>query len=270
MKTVLFCVNYNSYMELDGYLRSIEAAEKKSGLGNSVTVVVSDNSSKPVDYSYTGTLDVRILNTNANLGYFGGISFGIEESGLCLSDYDFIVFSNVDLFLPEGFFSALYSEKIEKNVGCIAPSILSEGEGVNRNPKVLTRYSAKKLKVLRTMFRFPVLWKLYNSLFHGKRRKKLQSGNTTQCDIYAAHGSFMLFTNAFAGFLQSMKYPSFLFCEELFVAENIRKNNLRTVFMPQLIVNDIDHVSTRQMKGSLYFKYNYESLNMILKEYYSE
>lgn len=270
MKTAIFCVNYNSYQELDSFLRTIESAEENSGSGNSVTVVVADNSEKPESYSYSGKLDVSVIPTNANLGYFGGISFGIEQSGLVLSDFDFIIVSNVDLLLPKDFFSKLYSEKIDVNVGCIAPSIISKGEGINRNPKVLTRYSAKKLKMLKTMFQFPILWKTYNSLLHGKRREKVQSENTKERDIYAAHGSFMLFTNRFSDFLQSMKFPTFMFCEELFIAENLRKQNLRTVYKPQLIVNDIDHVSTSKMKSSFYFKCNYESLDMILKEYYSE
>lgn len=270
MKTVVFCVNYNSYKELDGYLRTIEIAHKASGSGNSVTVVVADNSEHPESYSYKGDLDVRILPTNANLGYFGGATFAIEKSGLKVSDFDFSVISNVDLLLPEDFFKKLYAEQIDKSVGCIAPSIISKGEGVNRNPKVLSRYSAKKLKMLRLMFQFPILWKTYNSLLHGKRREKVQSENTTEREIYAAHGSFMLFTQAFCDFLQEMNFPTFMFCEELFIAENLRKMGLKTIYKPQLIVNDIDHVSTSKMKSSFYFKCNYESLNMILKEYYSE
>lgn len=80
----------------------------------------------------------------------------------------------------------------------------------------------------------------------------------------------MLFTQAFCDFLQEMNFPTFMFCEELFIAENLRKMGLKTIYKPQLIVNDIDHVSTSKMKSSFYFKCNYESLNMILKEYYSE
>lgn len=270
MKTVIFCVNYNSYKELDGYLHTIEAAHKASGSGNSVVVIVADNTEHPENYSYKGDLDVRIYPTNANLGYFGGITFAIEKFGLQVSDFDFSIISNVDLLLPEDFFKKLYTERIDKGIGCIAPSIISNGEGVNRNPKVLTRYSAKELKILRLMFQFPVLWKTYNTLIHGKRREKVQNENTVEREIYAAHGSFMLFTKAVSDFLQNMRFPSFMFCEELFIAENLRNLGLKTLFMPQLVVNDIDHVSTSKMKSSFYFKCNYESLNMILKEYYSE
>ena len=131
MKTVIFCVNYNSYKDLDGYLHTIEIADKAAGSENSVTVIVADNSENPENYSYGG-----------DLGYFGGAAFGIEQSGLRVADYDYSIISNVDLLLPGDFFEKLYSEQIDKNVGCIAPSIISKGEGVNRNPKVLTMYSA--------------------------------------------------------------------------------------------------------------------------------
>lgn len=270
MNTIIICVNYNSYDELKNYIHSVEVAAQKIDTGNSVTVIVADNSEKAQVCNYQGCIRVIYISTGGNLGYLGGVAYGINASGKDLSDYDFIVISNVDLIIPENFFLNLYNEKIGVNVGCIAPSIISKNGQVNRNPKVLSRYSANKLRMLKLMYKIPILWYVYNKFLHRGRRLKVENESTQERDIYAAHGSFMLFTNRFADYLQTMQYPTFMFCEELFFAENLKKLGLRTVYKPSLLVNDIDHVSTSKMKKKYYFKSNYESLNMILKEYYSE
>ncbi len=270
MKIVILCVNYNSYKEMNDFLKSIENAAQKIGENNTITVVVADNSEKPQDFNNNGKLSVDVIQTHENLGYFGGISYGIKMSGLNLSYYDFIIISNVDLIVPEDFFLKLSEEKVDSNVGCLAPSIFSQKEHMNRNPQVIFRYSAEKLKILKIMYRYPIFYYAYKKLLYRKRKIKIQRENINESDIYAAHGSFMIFTNKFATFLQTMKFPAFLFCEELFIAENLKKKKLRTVYKPNLIVNDIDHISTSLMKSNFYFKCNYESINMILEEYYSE
>lgn len=272
MKTVIFCVNYNSYKELKNYMYSIEGAfyrnEKVRNMEDSVTVIIIDNSQEYQEYKYQGPIDVQCFHTNENLGYFGGVRYGIRSSKLNLIEYDFIIISNVDLILSEDFFLQLYNERYDENIGCIAPSIISKYEKVNRNPKVLTRYSKRKLEILRAMNKYPILMQIYSRYFHASSRSKVESQTLADMDIYAAHGSFMIFTNKSAAFLQNMKFLSFMFCEELFIAEELRNMGLRTVYKPQIKVVDIDHVSTSKMKSDFYYKCNYESLNMILGEYY--
>jgi len=266
MKTIIFCVNYNSYNEAENYLSSLEKAVVNSDV--ELTVVVADNSAKvePIksDYSF----ELIHLPTNGNLGYFGGAIYGIRNCNKVLSDYDYCIISNVDLSVSDDFFSILSSISIDRGVGCIAPQIYSSGENRDRNPKVLERYSAKKLKILRMMYKFPVLDHLYTSILFRKRRQSVE--NSTKEIIYAAHGSFMLFTKEFSAFLQTMEYPVFMFGEEIFIAEHLRKLDLKTVYNPRLKINDTDHVSTSKMKSAFYYKCNYEAIDMLIKEFFNE
>ena len=270
MKILVCCTNYNTYQELDSFLNSIEKAGLETKEVTSISVIVCDNSEKKREYDYNGNISVQIIKANRNFGYLGGIIEGIRHSTKSLSNYDYIILSNVDLTIDEKLFSELEEIQDNGNVGCYAPSIFSQTEGINRNPKVLKRYSRNQLETLRLLFKFPILWYLYNSILHKKRRKRIGEKNNTEKTIYAPHGSFMIFTNSFASFLQDMSFHSFLFCEELFFAENLRKRGLEVVFKPNLVVYDIDHVSTSRIKKRDYFKYNYQSLTMILKDYYNE
>lgn len=266
MKVIIFCINYNSYSELDYYLKSLECSDEKNGV--ELTVVVVDNSEKPEIINTNYSFEIINLVTNKNLGYFGGAIYGIENCKKNVSDYDYSIISNVDLSVAPDFLNKLQSIAIPDDIGCIAPKIFSSGENRNRNPKVIDRYNAKKLKVLRLMYRIPVLYYLYTTMFFANRRKKVE--NTTREIIYAAHGSFMIFTKKFSEFIQHMNYPVFMFGEEIFIAENLRRMDLKTIYKPELVVHDQDHVSTGKMKSNFYFKCNYKAMDMLIKEYFNE
>ena len=266
MKVIIFCVNYNSYDELNAYLESLRDAVKDCKM--ELTVIVADNS-KIIEELRSGyDFELIHINTNGNLGYFGGAIYGIQNCGKKLSGFDYIIISNVDLQVDKEFFHQLSCLQTTESIGCIAPRIFSIGENRDRNPKVLERYSLRKLKVLRLMYKFPVLDYLYRTIFFTKRRQHVE--NSTQEYIYAAHGSFMLFTKQFSGFLQTMKYPVFMFGEEVFIAENLIRNGLKTIYKPELKVWDNDHASTSKMKNSFYYKCNYEAIDMLVKEYFHE
>ncbi|MDD6147421.1 MAG: glycosyltransferase [Lachnospiraceae bacterium] len=267
-KIVIFCVNYNSYDSLGKYLESINRAYERVADQVRLQVVVADNSTKKEEMIFAYSFEVILLDTGSNLGYFGGIEYGIHHSGVNLSDCDYIIVSNVDLKISDDFFENLIPRNEIDSLGCIAPSIFSEADKRDRNPKILYRPGRKKLVLQRTFYQFPFLDYMYTHLFYAIRRKKVQ--NYPAGYIYAAHGSFIIFTNGFAGFLEKMDYPCFLFGEEIYLAEHLWKRGLKTYYDPNLKVYDSDHVSTGKMKSKAYYQYNYKSIDMLLKEYFNE
>ncbi len=56
--------------------------------------------------------DVRLVHSEQNLGYFGGLNFGIKL--LNYKDYDYIIAGNNDLFFSRDFFETLEKKKIRK------------------------------------------------------------------------------------------------------------------------------------------------------------
>ena len=270
MKVIIFCVNYNSYDELNVYLDSIELATNVLEKTDDITVCIADNSIKvkELDTSKYNQITVKQYITNQNLGYFGGIMHLRDELINELDDFNYFVISNVDLKLKNDFFLKLKKEVIAEDIGCIAPSIYSIAEGIDRNPKVINRYELKKLKILRLMYKYPIINQVYTKIFYKKRRDKIQ--NYPNGYIYAPHGSFILFTNAARQFIKDLKYPVFLFGEEIYIAEKLDEMHLKVYYNNNLIVEDMDHVSTGKMKSKEYYKYNYLSIDMIIKEFYNE
>lgn len=261
-KVLIICVNYNSFNSLERYITSIDNASKDVDI--QLKVIVSDNSMSRNSLMPQSKFELCHVYTDANLGYLGAVTYAIEQCNIVLSDWDYFIISNVDLELEQSFFKRLIEAEYDSNVGWIAPAIISRSENKNRNPKIINRYTLKRLNLLAMMYKFPIIHYLYTLLLY--KRQRTSVSNHTQ--IYAGHGSIMIFTHEFISKYDNIKYPCFLFGEEIFFAEELREHNLQTVYNSSIICYDDDHISTSKMKRRVYYKANYESLKYLISKYY--
>lgn len=269
MKNLLFvCVNYNSYTELNCYLDSIKKAKISCNEEFNIQVYIADNSStkEEVNCNNYNNLHITIKKFD-NLGYLGG-AFEMIKYYQNINLVDFLIISNVDVVLEVNFFETLFSVKIDANIGWIVPQIYSTFELKDRNPKILSRYSILRLRLLQIMFRIPLLHRMYEKTLYKKRPEYLQKNN--QSYIYAGHGSFMIFTRNLLDTCNSFNYPIFLFGEEIYFGELIMRNGLKCLYIPTIKIIDFDHVSTGKMLSKEYYKANYEAITYIIKTFYSK
>ena len=89
-----------------------------------------------------------------------------------------------------------------------------------------------------------------------------------QMDVYAGHGSFMIFTKAFFLKKPKLQYPVFLFGEEIYFAELMRSYSLKVTYIPRLKVFDKEHISTSKMKSDFYYKCNREAIKYLISTFY--
>lgn len=243
-RIAIFCVSYNSDKERDHYLASIKQAAQKASDQVQVEVFVANNTK------------------DNNPGYFGAIQQMMKD--VDVMTYDYSIISNVDMELNEDFFCRLADYPCESTTGWIAPQIYSHLEERDRNPKILQRYSAKKLQILKTLYQFPILDTLYtHTLYHSKKYQHHEAG-----PIYAGHGSLIILTKHYFEVCGKIDYPVFLFCEEIYLAECCRQHQLTVRYEPSIRVTDTEHASTGQMPHRLYCRYNYEAISYILQKYY--
>lgn len=264
MKILIIPVNFNSYKELDEYLESLEIASQNQN-DILIDVCIADNSTEKVQIckDYYINLNLRVYQFS-NLGYFGG-ALSIYNAITNLDKYDYVFISNVDVSYDKSFFSNLKNLEVNKNVGWLAPQIWSNCEGRDRNPKIITRYSYKKIKAIEIMWRFPILHRIYQSTFYKRKRNQEQINIS---EIYAGHGSFIILTKNFIKVFRKLNYPIFLFGEELFLAELCRIEGLTVEYCPSLKVWDEEHVSTSKMKSKFYYECNHSAIKYIISHFY--
>jgi len=230
-----------------------------------LSVYIADNSidKEQFDYTSDNIPDVSLIRLD-NLGYLGGalrILNDVENVG----EYDYIIVSNVDIELDRDFFNNLLAASYAPEIGWVAPQIFTEQEQRDKNPKILSRPSLKKMKLLRLMYRHPILHRLYENTLY--KRKKLRPVYPAQ-RIYAGHGSMMIFTGKAMADLLPMHYPVFLFGEECFLAERLNEKGYDVFYDPAVKIIDREHVSTGEMKSKFYYDCNREAIEYIISEFY--
>jgi hypothetical protein len=267
---LILCVTYNSNNELLNYLCSINNALNYSPNIFNVDVYIADNN--PENKIIINSKNYINLNINyslnkINLGYLGGVTNLINTKlETNIFNYDFLVISNVDLLLSDDFFSSLSNLKLDPLTAWIAPSIFSNNEKRDKNPKIMSRPSQEKFSFYLTKFKFPLINFIYDKSFY--RLKYLKKTYKNKLEIYAGHGSFMIFTNKFISDIKNMNYPSFLFGEEIYLAELVLKANYKVIYEPSIKISDIEHASTSKLNYISFCKSNYDSLLKLKSLFY--
>lgn len=270
-KILILCVNYNSYRELNNYLQSLETAAKAASQLVSVDVFVGDNTTVNQqeilkDYNY---IHVSVFPYYQNVGYIGCASAMFHELNQDQANkYDFVFISNVDLLLSETFFIELNS--IDSNTaGWIVPSVYTIGTKRNENPYMLSRPTRLKMFLLELLYSFPLLYSLHKVFypFRHKEREVLTNHQQNRL-IYAGHGSIIIFSKKFMKSNWLMSFPGFMYGEEIYFAELVRRAQLTTEFYPQLIVNNIGNVSTKFLGNKRKCQMSKESLSNIRRLFF--
>ena len=261
MNVIIYCVYYNSPDALESFLSSINVAER---YGVNVTVCLSDNSCNASIVNDRLNFTLHTVESE-NIGYFGGVA-------RLLLDHDYPgwkIISNVDIVFTEEFWEGLSllagSSKFKNS--CIGPAIIDDHSGCDRNPKLVSRYSKFYLRFLKFLYRSN-MFGIYKSIGMLKGLGKMRI-HPREEKIYCPHGSCMIF-----GIDTSLKdflpFPSFLFGEELWLAERFRKKGVPIYHIGRLRVLDKNHASTGSVNRVLLNKWNAQSCDLILRTFYNE
>jgi GT2 family glycosyltransferase len=268
-------VIYNTYPEAVRYLESTESFRKAGAL---VTVV--DNSDKPTSKPFSAYLqnnpEVSYIHSGSNTGYFHGASTGLDQYVKSKGRWPlWTLVTNVDIVFtdPEALIKIRDLDSIP-NMGVVGPSIISSLWGTDFNPQLLKRYTRGKMIFYRTIYSSLILSNLYQVLSYIKKfvrgRKKINHDppGTGLQEIYGPHGACLFFHRNYFSRGGTLNHISFLFGEEIFVAETVIKIGLKAFYDPRIKIADHEHASTGTF---LSFRINaliLQSLRDIVHNYY--
>lgn len=271
MKTALItCVNYNSYEVLNDYIKSIDAAAMAVTNRLSVTVAVADNTVENYQDICVPVKNIKlqIYPYHKNYGYMGGAVKILKEIGEAnAKKFDFVFVTNVDITLSVDFFVELL--KVDtKNIGWIAPSIFRSYDGSNENPFILKMPSKLRMRAYIVMYSFPKLFGWYQN-YTTKNRRNIKNVDSEPQTIFAGMGSIFVFTKAFINKCYPLTFPTFMYGEEIYYGYLVQKMNLKTLYVPNIKVQDICSISTSLLGIKRKCDMNKNSLKLISKIIYS-
>lgn len=264
---LLVCVTYNSYEEVDKFVASVETAARKAP-DVSVTVAVGDNTevnTHDIDCR-SDVVEIHSYPYHTNLGYLGCAFRILSETGKeRLVQYDYVAVSNVDMALESDFFAALATVD-DSGIGWIAPDIYTPGRGTHENPFMLHRPTKRHFLKWELMYASPLLYGLMKRVSFTLRSRHPQPAS--RVEMYAGHGSFMLFTRAFISTFQSFEFPSFMYAEEIFFAELLLRCRLKVVYLPDLKISNVGSVSVSVSGNSWECRNNRRSLRVMRRLFF--
>ncbi|MBX0311554.1 MAG: glycosyltransferase [Sulfurihydrogenibium sp.] len=267
MSAVIICVNYNRDEETAKFVSNVLAQNDADRIRH---IIVINNSESKIESLLPTNQKILIYNPGRNLGYFGGAWWGYQQYLKEFPLPEWIIVSNTDLYFSDANFFVKLFHYYEKNPpAVIAPAIYSEESFINQNPFMKQRPTSFRMHFYKWVYRYYISWIIYETLSILKeklqsqfrnfcRKGKIQS-DENPIKIYAPHGAFIIFHKSYFESGGTLESKTFLFGEEILVAETARKLNLDIIYDPRLQIIHKKHSTTNIFKYPHIWKYVKES-----------
>lgn len=230
-----------------------------------VTIAIGDNT----DYGWseidirTNLTTLKVFDYHENVGYLGCAERMMDDLH-ANKEFDYIIICNNDLQIDKMFFCNLLKIRSTHDIGWIAPDIHTLNRRTHENPFLSirpTRFSFLKWKLL---YSNVILYYVIRKLSYRKRRRNIPQ----ESFIYAGNGSFMIFTRDFFAKQEKLIFPSFMYGEEIFLAELMLQNQLKVKVEPSLLVYNIGNVSVSKKGCAWICKQNRKTLKILYRQFF--
>ena len=273
MSILIITVNYKDSIPTENLIKSIQHCKANANL----KIIIVDNESSQNSISSLKmiikktNLDIEIISSSNNTYYWGGINLGLNKYYKKGKEYKWIIACNNDVEFNDVYFFKKLNEIKEKSYSIIAPKIISSLTNKDLNPFLLKPlsliyniyYSLYYLNFFTSKF----FYKIGHLIKLIKKSSKINYSSIHQ--VYAAHGSFMIFnTNFFqnGGFLDT---GFTMYGEEISTAEIAKKVNSLIYYIPFLSVIHNEHQSTRKSSFKDNFLHSKKTYYYLKKKYRS-
>ena len=237
---IIFVV-YREYARLDSLL---ERQAAPPGLHLVVVDNTEEDAFRPDLHSKWRSMGVSVLRPETNLGYAGAGQHAVDSLPE-LRSAAWVVLANSDLQFDFGdLWSRLASRSLPEDLGVLAPRLVTTtgGELAQRH-YVEAPSAARFLRLGRiySQYYLAVLHRTLSDLTRGARTRGSRLDDSTQ--IFAPHGALMIFTRRYVSETAFLRFPTFLFCEEVFVGLECSKANLRCHYDASIVYSHAGHGS---------------------------
>ncbi|MFM1998901.1 MAG: hypothetical protein RL204_848 [Bacteroidota bacterium] len=268
-KVLITLVNYFGETQLVNFIQS--QLLKQQGIDLHICIV--DNGSKSTDLleeiAQTSS-NITLISANENLGYIGAASLSyshFQANGLY--DFDYFILSNYDIiYSSTDAIATLITQGSKNSFAVFGPQIKTIPQGSYSNPMFQTRISKSHLKRLLLVNSWYPFSYAYQLLHNAKKQKKASSSFPSTAACYAIHGSVMVFSNEFFKANNTLDYPSFLYGEEIYIAEQCLQKNLKVGFISEVEVIHDEHITTGKIKNRKHMIYLRDSLRFLNNHFF--
>ncbi|SFQ27282.1 Glycosyltransferase, GT2 family [Desemzia incerta] len=244
------------YITIELTKNCVDSILKKSR--DNYYIVIVDNGStngtgEKLQELYKDNNEIIVILSNENLGFAKGNNLGIEYAKDILKA-EFVCCLNNDTLLIQNNFHELIKKEFNKsNAAIIGPEIILNDGSVQKFPEKLRgiehyRKELAKLKKEDSM-KDVLKNKIMNMNFFEKiiilRKKHLyRDYNNQRKENVIVHGCCIIFTPAFFEKMKGLDPRTFMYREEAILFVQLKKNRLKSVYLPSIKIRHLEGVST--------------------------
>lgn len=268
-KILISCVNYHNAQEVVDYINHL----KHQTIYKDIDIVVTDNSENKDEFDFLGNHldeDIQLYNPQLNLGYIHGINYGLHQYLLNHSMPEWVIISNTDISYQDNRFYENLLIYYPNGYDCIvAPCIYSMENHHYQNPLVINRYTKVKMFSLTYVFKFIFIERCFDVFNNIKNKFQVRRNSLLpNQEIYSGHGACLIINKRYFDKGGNLDYGSFLFGEELFISEQVRKLGGKVYFDNRLKVNHHEHASISKEKRKSINRFYFDSMAYLYRKYY--
>jgi len=273
-KALIITVNFR---HAECTMQLLQSASRLEGFLNCYLVIVDNNSKdgsvERMQTAISNFTNVELMASAENRGYFGGAKWALNRYLISHEVPEWIIVCNNDVVFDSPAFLRTLFARDSRQVGVLAPAVISRITGLDSNPMILQRPGkGRQLRYRFLVSNYYVAWLaqwLAPLVRIGRRRSSGRRSNsaTGPIEVYAPHGSFLIFSRRYFESGGVIDDGSFLYAEEIGVAETCRNLSLPVIHDPQLQVTHNDNQTTGRMLTRKNYQLQKQGLHYALVKY---
>jgi GT2 family glycosyltransferase len=252
-----FCVNFNNTVFSRKLVRSLEIQNGRM-VDFSVDCINEDNTTNEQEAEgcqsiSTGHSWVTYIRAPKNLGYFGGLNYGLSMTEA--SDAAYVVVCNNDVEFEEDFCERLIRATYAPNVFSVCPDVTTP-DGLHQNPHILKRISTLRRLQFDFYFAHYYVSRLLFLILRLVRPVKVSPTQPREgCELHMGVGACYVLTRAFLIRFKNLTYPFFLYGEEAYISNQIHTAGGILWFDPHLHVRHAESAALSRVPNRTAFEY---------------
>lgn len=280
MEKIIFLILH--YYTIEDTIKCINSIEKLDYKNKQIVVVDNgspNNTGIELEKLYKKSKNIHIILSKENLGFAKGNNLGFKYAKENLNA-DFIVMCNNDTkIINNKFIEQINAKYKEYNYAVLGPKIkLKDGTYNKLYLKLPTSKEFKKeIKYFKTMLILNYLH-LEEILRYVKHKLKKTSGINYKKDVekfhenIILHGCFLVFSPIYINEFEGLDDRTFMYREEELLAIRLKKENMKSIYCPDIVIYHDEDSSTRAVtksnirKKRFFYKNQIKSCEIILKE----
>lgn len=247
------------YYAIDETINCVNSIKEMINTTNYVIVIVDNNSlngtGKILKDKYKDDENVIVILNKTNLGFSGGNNVGFMK--LKELKCDFIVMTNNDvLFLTKNFDKKIIEEYKDSKFAVMGPKIYDINDNLTFSNKSVTNIKKIKkdlvfLHVCLMLTRLRLI-----KLFIKKNENNVIDIDEAQKKHFdvVLHGCCWIFSDIYIIKFDGIDNKTFLYGEEDLLYIRLKKNNLISVYNPEISIKHLEDVSTNLSEKNFYEK----------------